>query len=382
MHGRYSNRWPATPGVDNAQGAVRPVLPPRATNKKAEMTSQAALRWTIYPISSFDEFANDWDAVNQCAGAVPILTSAFVKPALSAFATGGERLAVLRDGAGVQALAIVARRRRGVWETFQPSQLPLGAWVMRPGLDYAAAGRRLLAALPGFAVLLAITQQDPRLHGRPPAGDAVSTLDYIQTGWIELDASFDDYWKARGKGLRQNMRTQRSKFARDRVTAELSVSVDAADVDRVLDDYARLESGGWKGREGTAVRIDSPQGRFYVAAMKAMCRAGQGQLCSYCIDGRVVAVDLNVMNGDVMVLLKTTYDETLQSLSPSSLLREDLLRRLFEEGRIKRLEFYGPAMEWTYRWTDRVRTLFHVNVYRFGWMRSLHARRQAAAGEH
>jgi hypothetical protein len=66
----------------------------------------------------------------------------------------------------------------------------------------------------------------------------------------------------------------------------------------------------------------------------------------------------------VQVGLKTTYDETIKGLSPALLLRQEAYQKLFDEGRIRRIEFYGRLMDWHKRWTDRSRTLYHVNCYR------------------
>ena len=54
-------------------------------------------------------------------------------------------------------------------------------------------------------------------------------------------------------------------------------------------------------------------------------------------------------------------------------MREEAVQRLFDEGRFKRLEFYGRVMEWHLRWTDEVRTMYHVNYYRWPGLRRLHA---------
>jgi hypothetical protein len=67
-------------------------------------------------------------------------------------------------------------------------------------------------------------------------------------------------------------------------------------------------------------------------------------------------------------LLKTTYDESIRGLSPSSLLRQEAYRHVFDERRVRRIEFYGRMMEWTRRWTDLKRTLYHVNSYRWGFL--------------
>jgi hypothetical protein len=100
--------------------------------------------------------------------------------------------------------------------------------------------------------------------------------------------------------------------------------------------------------------------------LEDFCRIGCGKIYRYRLGERVVAVDLCIESAGVHVLLKTTYDESIKGLSPSSLLRQEAYRRVFNEGRIRRIEFYGPVMQWTTRWTDLRRRLFHVNVWRYG----------------
>jgi hypothetical protein len=57
-------------------------------------------------------------------------------------------------------------------------------------------------------------------------------------------------------------------------------------------------------------------------------------------------------------------------------MREEACRRLFEDGRIRRIEFYGKVMEWHTRWTDEVRTMYHLNHYRWPVLGYLHALRR------
>jgi len=73
-------------------------------------------------------------------------------------------------------------------------------------------------------------------------------------------------------------------------------------------------------------------------------------------------MDLCVESGSVQVILKTAYDEIDRQLSPASLMRQQSFQQVFGEGRLQRIEFCGRVMEWHTRWTDRVRTLFHVNM--------------------
>jgi len=226
--------------------------------------------------------------------------------------------------------------------------------------------------LPGLPLLLAVTQQDPWLHPRPADKGALRTLDYINTGWVPIEGTFDDYWKERSKNLRQNARTQRSRLARENIATSLEEITDPKNVAAAVVDFARLETAGWKGAEGSAVQVGTAQGRFYQSMLEDFCRNGTGRIYRYRFNDRVVAVDLRIESGATMVLLKTTYDESVTGVSPAALMREELYRKLFAEGRIRRIEYYGRVMDWTLRWTDCTRTLYHVNVYRWPALANLH----------
>jgi hypothetical protein len=168
------------------------------------------------------------------------------------------------------------------------------------------------------------------------------------------------------------------------VATRLQATRDVAGVLDAIADYGRLEGAGWKARGGSAVSLDNAQGRFYRDMLEGFCRRGAGCIYRYWLGDRLAAMDLCIEHGDTVVVLKTAYDESLpSSLSPALLMREEACRALFAEGRFARIEFYGKVMEWHTRWTDEVRTLYHVNHYRWPALRRLHtllqARRHAGA---
>ena len=91
----------------------------------------------------------------------------------------------------------------------------------------------------------------------------------------------------------------------------------------------------------------------------------------YLFDERVVAMNLCLARKDVLIVLKTTYDESIQSLSPAFLLREAELQELFAQGQIRRLEYFGRLMDWHTKWTDQKRTLYHLTQYRWPFLKRL-----------
>jgi CelD/BcsL family acetyltransferase involved in cellulose biosynthesis len=346
------------------------------------------MSWTLTPASHFAEHAAAWDALQRRSTDTPFLEAAFIGPLLQEFGTGRELLALHRIGAAgeIDIATLLRPAGRGMWETFQPSQLPLGPWVAAPadtaGTTLAARLRSLTAALPGLALGLGLTQLDPRLQPRPADGPQWRTLDYIQSSFIDIEGTWESYWEARGKNLRQNTRKQLNKLVAEGTLPSLECITDAAAVPQAIADYGALESAGWKAGRGTAIHAGNAQGRFYTRMLQNFCVLGRGRIYRYRFGDKVVAMDLCIDNGPLVVILKTAYDESYRSVSPSTLMRHDEFKAWWEEGRYRRIEFYGKTMEWHTRWTEHQRTLYHGTAYRWGWLRGLHeqmARRRAAA---
>lgn len=337
------------------------------------------MKWRIYPTADLERLAGPWDKLNDDGPRSALLTSRFLGAAVRAFGSGRERIACLGDPDDAQAMAVVLERRSGVWETFQPAQAPIGFWLMRSGMDLSTTARSLLRALPGFQLMLGITQQDPDLLPRPRDADHVQVLDYIDTARIEVHGSFDAYWEQRGKNLRQNLRKARNKLEKAGLSVRLSCLTDAAEIAPAIAQYGRLESAGWKSQDGTAVHPDNVQGRFYRELLESHCRDGVGRVYQLLFNDAIAAMDLCVLHDDVIVILKTTYDEAAADYSPAMLMHQELFQSLFAAGDIKRIEFYGKVMDWHLRWTGDTRTMYHTNCYRWGWLQRLRASRTAAA---
>jgi CelD/BcsL family acetyltransferase involved in cellulose biosynthesis len=333
------------------------------------------INWSLQSANGFAQAAAVWDELNSRCNNLPFLDSRFIGPLLEVFGSGGEKLVIGTENGRPVAAAIVTRAGMGRWALFQPSQMPLGPLLILPQLSSETVAAGLLKALPGASLALGLTQLDPAANPRPENSEKFSTLDYIQTAWVDIAGEFDDYWAARGKNLRQNMKKQRNKLAAEGVEISFDVIRDAASVSEAIQQYGILETASWKSGEGTAVSLDNDQGRFYKAMLERFCEAGRGVIYRYRFGDQVAAMDLCIESGDVLVILKTAYDGSNKSLSPAFLMREEQFQRLFAEKKISRVEFFGKLMEWHTRWTENSRTLYHANVFRHALLPKLLALR-------
>lgn len=339
------------------------------------------LDWSRIPATALAEngtIALDWDRLNGLRLNLPFLSAAALSAALHAFGGGSERLFVGRQGTRVVAMFVLAPQGRWRWSTFQPSQIPLGAWVAEPALDIGTLTSSLMRGPLIACLALSITQIDPLVEVRAADTACTQHSDYIATGWLDVEGSFADYWAARGKNLRQNLRKQRSKLAADGVQTCLRVLTKPEDMAPALARYGGLESAGWKAGTGTSIHADNAQGRFYTQLFVGAAGRGEAMVCEYLFNDRSVAMNLCLLRDGVLIVLKTTYDESIKFFSPASLLREEELQHFFAQGRIRRVEYYGRLMEWHTRLTDRKRALHHLTVYRWPLLKKLADIRRAS----
>ena len=242
-----------------------------------------------------------------------------------------------------------------------------------PEYDLGDLLNGLVRKLPGLPLVIGVTQCDPFLFPRPPGSALMQTLDYVDTARIRIEGSFDDYWAARGKNLRANLKKQRVRLAKEGYTVHMETSRAPEQMAAAVADYGLLESAGWKAQGGTAIHPDNKQGRFYCSMLEGFARRDAASVIRYCLNGKVMAMNLCIEGNGSLIVLKTTYDETVPShLSPAFLMREETCQQMFAEQKFSTLEFYGKVMEWHLRWTDDVRTVYHVNSYRWPILLRLH----------
>ena len=341
-------------------------------------------RWQVLPGTAFDTLAARWDALNDAGFRSPVLHSDFVGPLLVHFGDGSERIAIAEGASGsLRRAAIMVRSNALVHDTFQPSQAPIGLWLQDDGaggLPAAATMSALAAALGATTAMVGLGQLDPELVARSESSDRAPdhvTLDYIDTARVTITGTFDDYWAARGKNLRANMKKQKNKLDGEGVALRFDCITDPAGVAEAIVDYGRLESAGWKASGGTAVSAENAQGRFYRDVFERFCARGMGRIYRCFYGDQLAAMDLCIAHHGVMVILKTAFDETIRGTSPAFLMRHDYFPGIFASRSLQRIEFYGRVMEWHTKWSDEQRTLYHATTYRWPVVAKLDALRRA-----
>lgn len=329
------------------------------------------MRWRFLNAREcFPNYQRYWSELNRHSVNHVLLDGRFVADLVRYFATSETLLAVSEDN-DKPGIALCQRTGRGFWQCFQPSQAPIGL-ILFPNAAMATMQiQAMVRALPGCALGFAITQQDPDYTAFKclDASPKVEIVEYIKTGRLTLEGTFENYWQARGRDLVANVARRYRRLEKQGIEVRLTVDADAERMADCIREYGRMEGIGWKGRAGTAVSAHNQQGLFYRSVMEGMCSQAEGVVYRLLFDGETVGSQLGLKRDGMVVLLKTAFDEGVKEFSPGFLLQREILKHLFLQGNVKVVEFYGRIREgWTTKWTSEIRSMHHINVYRHGYI--------------
>jgi hypothetical protein len=318
---------------------------------------------------AFGRYCEHWDAINRSCRDHILLDSIFVGALIRHFATDETLLAIANDD-NAPGMVLVEKARPGLWQTFQPAQGPIGLVLLSDTADSRQRIFELIRSLPGYSFGFSVLQQDPdfTVFSQSDTSNLIERTDYMETSRLQISGDFDAYWKGTGRYFVDDLRRQTRRLAEQGIEVEFVIERRRDAVAECIEDYSRLETTGWKGKEGTAVAASNAQGRFYREVMEEFCDRGEGVIFRLLFNDKVVASDLILERNGMSVVLKIAYDENFPGISPGKFMHREILRHLYSDGKTKSLEWYGRVHDWQRKLGSVPRAMFHLNVYRHGWV--------------
>ena len=101
-------------------------------------------------------------------------------------------------------------------------------------------------------------------------------------------------------------------------TGKLDVHVydGAHDADEWMNDFLELEASGWKGAHGTAINCSRNERLFFERLMRGAASHGRALVCRISLDGRPIAMTVNLRAGSGIWGFKMAYDAEFARYSP------------------------------------------------------------------
>jgi CelD/BcsL family acetyltransferase involved in cellulose biosynthesis len=130
-----------------------------------------------------------------------------------------------------------------------------------------------------------------------------------------------------------------------------------------LERFYRLEAGGWKGQQGSAILCHASTRSFYNEMAASAARFGYFSLYMLEFQGRLIAAHYSLTHGGRCYSPKVTYDEEFRQFAPGHLIVEKILRDCAARG-IRGFDITGPNDDWKMKWTSETLAVHHHLVFR------------------
>lgn len=310
-----------------------------------------------------------WQSLNErYYRSHPLLDPKFMRPLVDCFSENGLFLALETSGDEVSMAILLENPKFGRWQVFSPSQSSIAPMLADPEMEKPKMLdhlRSLSRALPGPVWLIAFLKLDPDFLDLENLleNDLTERIWFSRTINIDLTGDFDDYWSDRGKKHRQNIRKRLKLLEQRGITSRFRVITEVEGVDDAICTHGELESSGWKGQLGTAIRTNNIQGTFYTAILKNFAASGGAYACQLIADDQPIASLINIHQNGIIISLKTAYLESMAEYSPGRLIDYFLLPRLFAEESIRLMEHYTNASPTDEKWATGTREIYHLNFF-------------------
>jgi CelD/BcsL family acetyltransferase involved in cellulose biosynthesis len=325
--------------------------------------------------TSFMALEPEWNALVEGTANEPFYRHEFLRVWMDNFTPEARlRVLTLRDGEGRLVGALPLTQGRASLHGVPVRQLSAPANAHSCRFDVlarepeaaAAAFLAHLRADRSWDVLLLTDVPEGgtgwKLHeAARGAGLPVGAWESLQSPYIPLASSWEEYQKTLQSKFKANCRRRRRKLE-EKGRVEVERLEGGLALEGKLEEGFALEASGWKGQRGTAMAQDGRTRGFYTELAREAGYAGRLALYFLRLDGRAVAFQYGLEYGGRYFLLKPGYDESLSDCSPGQLLMEEVLRDCHARG-LREFDFLGPDMVWKRDWTERVRR--HTWLYAF-----------------
>lgn len=242
------------------------------------------------------------------------------------------RLATVRDHDGLQlAFPLLACH----------SPLPFHASLSTAVSFYGLPHLGRYAAVPALTALLRHLGEPVLLHGVPMDGvmwealaasaPRLAVLSTAKRAVLRPQGSYAEWFESNfDRKRRKEFRRLHSRLSEQGRFEAVALAPDG-DAEDWTGGFLNLESRGWKGRSGTALKADAAAGAALHEGLAGLHRSGKLRFWKLALDGKPIAMMFAIVEGREAWLGKIAYDEEYARFSPGVQLVLEATAALFAE---------------------------------------------------
>jgi len=202
----------------------------------------------------------------------------------------------------------------------------------------------------------AALKNSPQLSIIQTEGGAWGRIECISCG--DGDRPFERL----SKGFKQNLRTAHNKLNSEQVTFQTAWT--ESDLERLLPEFLKVESSGWKGELGTSALKDPATNTFLRQLISHLGPSGGCEIHLMQVNDETIAALFGIVMDNVWYIFRIGYDESYHRASPGHLVIENLLKHRATHKSFDVITPYN-APPWFHAWKpDRILQIFNAYLFR------------------
>jgi len=187
---------------------------------------------------------------------------------------------------------------------------------------------------------------------------------YVESPYLSLGGDWSSVLAGRSANFRSDLKRKQKRATQ--AGATFRVLKEPSDVPQALAAMYAIETHSWKESSGTSITTQAHSRNFYDVFLPKAAERGWLHCVLLELEGTPAAFDMGVLHGGKYYMLKTSYDQAWQDVSPGFVLRAHVIEQLCMMG-VTEHDFLGDPEPWKLRWTDEIRK--HWNLYLYNTRR-------------
>jgi hypothetical protein len=186
----------------------------------------------------------------------------------------------------------------------------------------------------------------------------------LNSPFIMIDRTWDDYLKLKGQHFRKRMRNTLNRI--EKRGAISIVHITSADAfAKYLPHIKKISDKSWLHHEGRDIFGDMRIKNFFIEFSKIAAEAGWLSIWLLLLNDDAIAFEYHLIYGNSVHALRASYDLDYGDFSPGSVLEYNIIKAHFEDytGTPLYYDLCGGKDFYKTRWTDDVKSHYNITIF-------------------
>jgi hypothetical protein len=173
--------------------------------------------------------------------------------------------------------------------------------------------------------------------------------------------SYEEITDNLSRKFRTNLKRAKKSLSRLGDIVLFSTST-KSDMQWALRELIRLESSGWKGKAGTAIKDNTQGMTFYANLVENFSENGGCEINLLRINGSSIAASLDLRVDRTVYGIKLGYDENYSKFSPGVIMLDELLKKYCNDCSVDTMNLMSGE-KWMAKWKPSSFDMFRVMIF-------------------